>query len=112
MMSATVASVFVWPRFSPWAMNEGSEWTTHVPVGGAAAAVAVTRAEAVPTSKNKLLARTTSPNPRLRLFMTPSKEAVIELNPLLQENLEPQFIPPWMVRRGPSDAERHPPVGN
>jgi hypothetical protein len=32
----------------------------------------------------------------LLLFITPSKEALTELNPLLHQNLKQQFIPPWM----------------
>ena len=35
MTSPTVASVFTCGSlmFSPWATNEGSEWTTHAPPG-------------------------------------------------------------------------------
>src|SRR5271165_4632065 len=101
--SATVASVLTWLTFSPCATKEGSEWTTHVPVGFVTAGAAPAT-EAVPPSKNRLLAKTARPNPRLRLFITPSKEVLIALNPLLNGIAKQQFIPPWMVRRGPPQS--------
>ena len=73
--------------FSPWATNEGSEWTTHVPAGGSGAVARPRRRSGSDQQEQAAAQRTTSPNPRLRLFMTPSKEALIELNPLLHENL-------------------------
>src|SRR3981081_590916 len=89
MMSAAVAEA---PN-SPWATKDDSDSTTHVALVVAVGVGAVPCAEAVATSKNQLLARTTTATEKLRLFMTPSKEALTRLPPSAPRNHEAAIHP-------------------
>src|ERR1051326_2284380 len=97
------------PTFSPCAMNEGSEWTTHVLPVVCAAAGAAPSAELAPSSKSAEPAKTA--RRALRFLFMNSLQGDFGYTQLPESESSSSPFLGWLEEDPPGLTGRHPPSG-